>query len=73
VTVRTRELSLLLRIAPEPFAGYFHGATAGPDALFNAIERDLMGALRRNDLGFVRAVGTAAIRTPAMEPQPRTP
>ena len=73
VTVRTRELSLLLRIAPEPFADYFHGATAESHALFNAIERDLMGALRRNDLGFVRAVGTAAIRTPAMAPQPRTP
>jgi len=73
VTVRTRELSLLLRIAPEPFAGYFHGATAESHALFNAIERDLMGALRRNDLGFVRAVGTAAIRTSAMAPQPRTP
>jgi CRP-like cAMP-binding protein len=63
VTVRTRELSLLLRIAPEPFAGYFHGATAQSRALFDAIERDLMGALRRNDLGFVRAIGTAAIRT----------
>ena len=73
VTVRTRELSLLLRIAPEPFADYFHGATAQSHAVFNAIERDLMGALRRNDLGFVRAVGTAAIRTPAMAPQPRTP
>lgn len=73
VTVRTRELSLLLRIAPEPFADYFHGATAESYALFNAIERDLMGALRRNDLGFVRAVGTAAIRTSAMAPQPRTP
>ncbi len=73
VTVRTRELSLLLRIAPEPFAGYFHGATAESHALFHAIERDLMGALRRNDLGFVRAVGTAAIRTSAMAPQPRTP
>jgi CRP-like cAMP-binding protein len=73
VTVRTRELSLLLRIAPEPFAGYFHGATAESHALFNAIERDLMGALRRNDLGFVRAVGTAAIPTSAMAPQPRTP
>jgi CRP-like cAMP-binding protein len=73
VTVRTRELSLLLRIAPEPFADYFHGATAESQALFNAIERDLMGALRRNDLGFVRAVGTAAIRTSAMAPQPRTP
>lgn len=73
VTVRTRELSLLLRIAPEPFADYFHGATAESHALFNAIERDLMGALRRNDLGFVRAVGTAAIRTSAMAPQPRTP
>jgi len=73
VTVRTRELSLLLRIAPEPFAGYFHGATAESHALFNAIERDLMGALRRNDLGFVRAVGTAAIRTSAMAAQPRTP
>ncbi|MDE2451574.1 MAG: cyclic nucleotide-binding domain-containing protein [Gammaproteobacteria bacterium] len=73
VTVRTRELSLLLRIAPEPFAGYFHGATAESHALFNAIERDLMGALRRNDLGFVRAVGTASIRTSAMAPQPRAP
>jgi len=73
VTVRTRELSLLLRIAPDPFAGYFHGATAESRALFDAIERDLMGALRRNDLGFVRAVGTAAIRTSAMAPQPRTP
>jgi CRP-like cAMP-binding protein len=73
VTVRTRELSLLLRIAPEPFADYFHGATAESYVLFNAIERDLMGALRRNDLGFVRAVGTAAIRTSAMPPQPRTP
>lgn len=73
VTVRTRELSLLLRIAPEPFAGYFHGATAESHALLNAIERDLMGALRRNDLGFVRAVGTAAIHTPAMAPQPRPP
>ena len=73
VTVRTRELSLLLRIAPEPFAGYFHGATAESHALFNAIERDLMGALRRNDLGFVRAVGMAAIRASAMAPQPRTP
>lgn len=73
VTVRTRELSLLLRIAPEPFADYFRGATAVSHALFNAIERDLMGALRRNDLGFVRAVGTAAIRTSAMTPQPRTP
>jgi CRP/FNR family cyclic AMP-dependent transcriptional regulator len=73
VTVRTRELSLLLRIAPEPFAGYFHGATAESHALFTAIERDLMGALRRNDLGFVRAVGTAAIRTSARPPQPRTP
>ena len=73
VTARTRELSLLLRIAPEPFAGYFHGATAESRALFDAIERDLMGALRRNDLGFVRAVGTAAIRTSAMAPQPRTP
>jgi CRP-like cAMP-binding protein len=73
VTVRTREVSLLLRIAPEPFADYFHGATAESRALFNAIERDLMGALRRNDLGFVRAVGTAAIRTSAMAPQPRTP
>jgi CRP-like cAMP-binding protein len=73
VTVRTRELSLLLRIAPEPFADYFHGATAESYALFNAIERDLMGALRRNDLGFVRAVGTAAIRTSALAPQPRTP
>jgi CRP-like cAMP-binding protein len=73
VTVRTRELSLLLRIAPEPFAEYFHGATAESHALFNAVERDLMGALRRNDLGFVRAVGMAAIRTSAMAPQPRTP
>jgi CRP-like cAMP-binding protein len=73
VTVRTRELSLLLRIAPETFAGYFHGATAESHAVFNAIERDLMGALRRNDLGFVRAVGTAAIRTSVMAPQPRTP
>ena len=73
VTVRTRELSLLLRIAPEPFAGYFHGATAESHALFNAIERDLMGALRRNDLGFVRAVGTAAIRTPAMAPERGAP
>ena len=63
VTVRTRELSLLLQIAPEPFTGYFHGATAESRALFDAIERDLMGALRRNDLGFVRAIGTAAIRT----------
>ena len=33
VTVRTRELSLLLRIAPEPFAGYFHGATAESHAV----------------------------------------
>src|SRR6516162_3821823 len=73
VTMRTRELSLLLRIAPEPFTGYFHGATAESRVLFDAIERDLMGALRRNDLGFVRAVGTAAIRTSAMAPQPRTP
>ena len=73
VTVRTRELSLLLRIAPEPFAGYFQGATAESRALFDAIERDLMGALRRNDLGFVRAVGTAAIRTSAMAPQPPAP
>jgi CRP-like cAMP-binding protein len=73
VTMRTRELSLLLRIAPEPFAGYFHGATAESRALFDAIERDLMGALRRNDLGFVRAVGTAAIHTSARAPQPRTP
>jgi CRP-like cAMP-binding protein len=73
VTVRTRELSLLLRIAPELFADYFHGATTESHALFTAIERDLMGALRRNDLGFVRAVGTAAIRTPAMAPEPRTP
>src|SRR5215469_11929541 len=73
VTVRTRELSLLLRIAPGPFAGYFHGATAKSRALFDAIERDLMGALRRNDLGFVRAVGTAAIRTSAMAPQPPAP
>ena len=73
VTARTRELSLLLRIAPEAFAGYFHDATAGSRALFDAIELDLMGALRRNDLGFVRAVGTAAIRTSAMAPQPRTP
>jgi len=71
--VRTRELSLLLRIAPEPFTGYFHGATAESHTLFNAIERDLMTALRRNDLSFVRAVGTAAIRTSAMTPQPRTP
>ena len=73
VTVRTRELSLLLRIAPEPFAGYFHGAAAESQALFNAIERDLMGALRRNDLGFVRAISTAAIRTSTMAPDPPTP
>ena len=63
VSVAWPYLSLLLRIAPEPFAGYFHGATAESRTLFDAIERDLMDALRRNDLGFVRAVSTAAIRT----------
>src|SRR5260370_33248339 len=64
VTVRTRELSLLLRSAPEPFAGYFHGATAESHPLFHTIERDLVAALARNDLGLARALGTARIRSP---------
>ena len=66
VTVRTRELSLLLRIAPEPFAGYFHGATAESHTLFNAIERDLtrISTQRIRPPGLAELEAQAAVLPP---------
>jgi CRP-like cAMP-binding protein len=56
LTSVTRERSLLLVLPGALFDEYFHGTTSTSYALFGGIEHDLMTALRRNDLGFVRAV-----------------
>ena len=56
---RARERSLLL-VVPEPvFQEYFHGSNSTSYALFAGVERDLITALRRKDVGFVRAVRAA--------------
>ena len=52
---RARERSLVLVVPRPVFQEYFHGTDRTSYALFGGVERDLMTALRRKDVGFVRA------------------
>jgi CRP-like cAMP-binding protein len=52
---RARERSLVLVVPGPVFQEYFYGTDPASYALFGGIERDLMTALRRKDVGFVRA------------------
>lgn len=52
---RARERSLLLVVPAPVFQEYFHGTDRASYALFGGVERDLITALRRKDVGFVRA------------------
>jgi CRP-like cAMP-binding protein len=47
VSIVTRERALLLAVPAGRFEALFHGATISSYAFFNAIERDLMSALRQ--------------------------
>jgi CRP-like cAMP-binding protein len=52
---RARERSLVLVVPGPVFQEYFHGTDPTSYALFAGVERDLITALRRKDVGFVRA------------------
>jgi CRP-like cAMP-binding protein len=52
---RARERSLVLAVPGPVFQEYFHGTDRASYALFGGVERDLITALRRKDVGFVRA------------------
>jgi CRP-like cAMP-binding protein len=56
LTAVTRERSLLLVVPAENFEHYFNGTTSVSRAFFAGIQCDLMMALRRKDVGFVRSV-----------------
>lgn len=47
VSIVTRERALLLAVPAGRFEALFHGATISSYAFFNAVERDLMSALRQ--------------------------
>ena len=62
---RTRERSLLLVVPAPVFREYFHGSNSASYALFAGVERDLIMALRRKDVGFVRAVRAPRAQNPS--------
>jgi CRP-like cAMP-binding protein len=71
LTARARERALLLAIPPSVFDEYFRGpGTSLSYAMFGSIERDLMAALRRKDVGFVRAVRRGMMAPHVARPRP---
>jgi CRP-like cAMP-binding protein len=59
VSIVTRERSLLLAVPSGRFEALFHGATISSYAFFNAVERDLMTALRQAQAPHARLAAAA--------------
>jgi CRP-like cAMP-binding protein len=59
VTAATRERTLLLVISRSRFEALFHGATIGSYGFFEAVQRDLMTALRQADRPQARLASAA--------------
>jgi CRP-like cAMP-binding protein len=59
VSVATRERSLLLVVPRGPFETLFHGGTISSYSFFNAIEHDLMAALRQAQAPQARLAAAA--------------
>jgi CRP-like cAMP-binding protein len=56
LTAKARERSLVLVVPRPAFQEYFHGTNPTSYAVLGGVERDLIAALRRKDVGFVRAI-----------------
>jgi CRP-like cAMP-binding protein len=59
VSIVTRERSLLLAVPSGRFEALFHGGTISSYAFFNAVERDLMTALRQAQAPHARLAAAA--------------
>lgn len=59
VSARTRERALLLAVSRTQFDALFYGSTIGSYAFFEAVERDLMTALRQADRPQARLANAA--------------